>query len=123
MEERIREVVQAKLDELKSGLEIINVNTKDIHPPISVAASYEEVIAAMQEKEQKINQATGYSASAIPEARGWAVKTRKQVESYVLEKKAKRNRPSLDQDPWHGRIIPLGRKLFILSLYKTSLPD
>jgi regulator of protease activity HflC (stomatin/prohibitin superfamily) len=87
MEERIREVVQAKLDELKSGLEIINVNTKDIHPPISVAASYEEVIAAMQEKEQKINQATGYSNSAIPEARGWAVKTKKQAESYVLEKK------------------------------------
>jgi len=88
MEERIKEVVQAELDELKSGLEIINVNTKDIHPPISVAASYEEVIAAMQEKEQKINQATGYSNSAIPEARGWAVKTRKQAESYVLEKKA-----------------------------------
>ena len=88
MEERIKKVVQAELDELKSGLEIINVNTKDIHPPISVAASYEEVIAAMQEKEQKINQATGYSNSAIPEARGWAVKTRKQAESYVLEKKA-----------------------------------
>jgi len=87
MEERIREVVQAKLDELKSGLEIINVNTKDIHPPISVAASYEEVIAAMQEKEQKINQATGYSNSAIPEARGWAKKTIKQAESYVLDKK------------------------------------
>jgi len=88
MEERIKKVVQAELDELKSGLEIINVNTKDIHPPVSVAASYEGVIAAMQEKEQKINQATGYSASAIPEARGWAVKTMKQAESYVLEKKA-----------------------------------
>jgi len=87
MEDRIKKEVQAKLDELKSGLEIINVNTKDIHPPISVAASYEEVIAAMQEKEQKINQATGYSNSAIPEARGWAVKTKKQAESYVLDKK------------------------------------
>ncbi len=87
MEKRVREVVQAKMDALNSGLEIINVNTKDIHPPISVAASYEEVIAAMQEKEQKINQATGYSNSAIPEAHGWAVKTKKQAESYVLENK------------------------------------
>ena len=87
MERRIKEAVQARMDTLKSGLEIINVNTKDIHPPISVAASYEQVIAAMQEKEQKINQATGYSNSAIPEAHGWAVKTKKQAESYVLEKK------------------------------------
>lgn len=87
MEQRIKKVVQTKMDALKSGLEIINVNTKDIHPPISVAASYEQVIAAMQEKEQKINQANGYSNSAIPEARGWAVKTEKQAESYVLEKK------------------------------------
>lgn len=87
MENRIKDVVQAKMDSLESGLEIINVNTKDIHPPISVAASYEQVIAAMQEKEQKINQATGYSNSAIPEARGWAGKTKKQAESYVLERK------------------------------------
>lgn len=87
IESRIRNEVQTKMDMLQTGLEILNVNTKDIHPPISVAASYEEVIAAMQEKEQNINQARGYRNSAIPEARGWAVKTLKQAESYVLQKK------------------------------------
>lgn len=87
MEEQIRETIQAEMDELKTGLEIITINTKDIHPPVSVADSFEQVIAAMQEKEQKINQALGYSNSSIPEARGWAVKTEKQADSYVLEKK------------------------------------
>ncbi len=86
MEEKIKNTIQAEMDELKTGLEIIAVNIKDIHPPVSVADSYEQVIAAMQEKEQKINQATGYSNSAIPEARGWAVKTEKQAQSYVLDK-------------------------------------
>lgn len=86
MEEKIKEVIQAEMDDLKTGIEIVSVNTKDIHPPVSVADSYEQVIAAIQDKEQQINQAVGYSNDAIPKARGWAIKTKKQAESYVLEK-------------------------------------
>ncbi|MFH1037245.1 MAG: SPFH domain-containing protein [PVC group bacterium] len=87
MERRIKEQVQEKLDGLKTGLEIVAVNIIDIHPPVSVADSYEQVIAAMQEKEEKINQALGYRNSSIPEARGWAVKTAMLAKSYVMDKK------------------------------------
>ncbi len=87
MENRVKGEVQKELDRLRSGLEIVSVNTKDIHPPVSVADSYEQVIAAVQEKEEKINQALGYRNSSIPEARGQAARTVMQAQSYVTDKK------------------------------------
>jgi len=37
---------------MKSGIEILSVNFKDIHPPIAVADSFEKVIAGHQEKQK-----------------------------------------------------------------------
>ncbi len=88
MEETVLETLQGQLEELGSGLELVSVNTKDIHPPVEVAESYERVIAAMQEKQNRINRALAYSSSSIPEARGWAARTVFEAEAYVTEKQA-----------------------------------
>lgn len=82
----IKRILQRKMDELGTGLEIISVNAKDMHPPVSIAASFEEVIAAIQEKEKKINEAIGYTNKKIPEARGLSAESRDQAEAYVLQK-------------------------------------
>lgn len=87
MEENLRENLQLQVDRLGAGLELVSVNTKDIHPPFEVAESYERVIAAMQEKQARINRALGYSSSAIPEARGWAARTVLEAGAYVTEQK------------------------------------
>ncbi len=84
MEETILKELQEQLDELKAGLELITVNTKDIHPPVEVADAYEQVIASIQEKQTRINQALGYRNSAIPEARGLAVRTVREADAYVI---------------------------------------
>ncbi len=86
MEENIRENLQLQIDQLGAGLELVSVNTKDIHPPVEVAESYERVIAAIQEKQNRINRGLAYSSSAIPEARGWAARTVFEAEAYVTEK-------------------------------------
>jgi len=78
--------LQTKLDKLSSGLEIVSVNLKDIHPPIFIASSFEEVIAAYQEKEMIINQAYAYQFESLPQARGEAEKQIKEAESYVFTK-------------------------------------
>jgi len=78
--------IQAKLDSLNSGLEIINVNMKDVHPPIFISSSFEEVIAAYQQKEEMINKALSYRNESIPRAKGNSIKLLKKAESYVIEK-------------------------------------
>lgn len=87
MEKTIREELQEQLDNLNAGLELITVNTKDIHPPVEVADAYEQVIASMQEKQTRINQALGYRNSSIPEARGQAVRTTREADAYVVKRR------------------------------------
>ena len=81
--------LQTKLDKLGSGLEIVSVNLKDIHPPIFIANSFEEVIAAYQEKEMIINQAYAYQFESLPQARSEAEKQIKEAECYVFDKTKK----------------------------------
>ena len=78
--------IQSKLDKMSSGLEIVNANLKDIHPPIFIADSFEEVIAAYQEKEMIINQAYAYQFESLPQARSEAEIQVKEAESYVFDK-------------------------------------
>ena len=87
MEETIKKEIQEKLDDFEAGLEIITVNTSDLHPPVPVAPSYEEVTSSLQEKEQMINNARGYANSTIPEAEGWAAKALSRARAYVTEKR------------------------------------
>jgi len=88
LEETVRRELQEQLDRLRSGLELVSVNTKDIHPPVEVAESYEQVIAAMQEKQTRINRALGYRNSSIPEARGWAERSVKEAAAYAFKREA-----------------------------------
>ena len=89
------ETIQAKLDHLNSGLEIININMKDVHPPISISSSFEEVIAAYQKKEGMINKAFSYRNESIPRARGNSSKLLKQAEAYVIDKTKRANGETL----------------------------
>ena len=87
----IARIIQNKLDTLNSGLEIINVNMKDVHPPIFISSSFEEVIAAYQKKEELINKAVGYKNESMPQARGTHVRLLGQAQSYVIDKTKKAN--------------------------------
>ena len=69
---QMRQSIQAVLDQNKSGIELVSVNFKDIHPPISIAKSFENVIAGFQKKQEYINQAIGYANNVLPDSRGRA---------------------------------------------------
>ncbi len=86
MGEDIKRELQKEMDALRTGLEVVSINTKDIHPPVSIADSFEQVIAALQDRERMINQAIGYRNSSLPEARGVAVNSLSQAQSYVVQK-------------------------------------
>jgi HflK protein len=81
----LRERIQASAKELDLGVNILFVGLQDIHPPVKVAHKYEEVVAAMQEKEAKILEAEAYAAKEVPVAHA-------RAERKVLEAGAYRAR-------------------------------
>jgi membrane protease subunit HflK len=74
LQEKMKQEIQAALKRHQSGLELINVNFRDIHPPITIAKAFENVIAGFQKKQERINQALGYANNVVPDARGDAEK-------------------------------------------------
>jgi regulator of protease activity HflC (stomatin/prohibitin superfamily) len=62
--------VQQELDQLGAGVEVVSVNVKDIHPPISVSRYFEGVIASLQEKQEIVNNAMGAATETRLDAEG-----------------------------------------------------
>jgi len=89
LELEILNKLQENLNELESGIELLSVNLKDIHPPISIADSFERVIAGYQEKQRIINDALGYQNKVLPESRGKAVRELEAAGSSIIDRKKK----------------------------------
>ncbi|NLA74790.1 MAG: protease modulator HflK family protein, partial [Deltaproteobacteria bacterium] len=77
--------LQKELNELEAGIEIINTNIKDIHPPVKISDAFERVIASYQIKEETINNALEYQNSMIPSSRGVAYSNVTNARAYVNE--------------------------------------
>ncbi|MCU0610925.1 MAG: FtsH protease activity modulator HflK [Candidatus Eisenbacteria bacterium] len=89
LESQIRQMTQSEMDSLHTGVEVVGVYFRDIHPPIFIADAFEQVIAARQEKERMINEAHGYQNQVIPERRGEAVRSVEQASAYATERVAR----------------------------------
>jgi membrane protease subunit HflK len=68
------------------GISVMQVQLKDVHPPRSVQASFNEVNQAQQEKEQMINVANGEYNKVVPRARGEADQKIRGAEGYALSR-------------------------------------
>jgi len=64
--EQLKTKIQERANELQLGVEILFVGLQGIHPPVSVASTYEAVVGAMKEKETNILSAQAYRAGKIP---------------------------------------------------------
>jgi len=75
--EEIRRRVQKRADEAKLGVNVVFVGLQDIHPPLGskrtlVAAAFEAVVSALQQKQTNILYARAYQAEKIPSAQAEA---------------------------------------------------
>jgi HflK protein len=75
----LRQSLQAEVNRLGLGLEILFVGLKDVHPPVPVAPAYQEVISAQEQEEQMIDLARASRASALPNADAEANRLRVQA--------------------------------------------
>ena len=65
-------ILQDILDGYESGVHIEAVQLQDVNAPTPVQASFEDVVAANQDKSRLVNQAEGYSNELLPAARAEA---------------------------------------------------
>jgi P-type Cu+ transporter len=68
--QRCLQLARQRLDGYGIGVEIVDLNLLDVHPPRDVVPAYRDVANALEEKEQYINEAHGYYASQVIKASG-----------------------------------------------------
>src|SRR5205823_5567885 len=65
----LRERIQKAADAWELGVNVVLVGLQDIHPPAKVAPKFEEVVGTLQENESKRNEAMGYAARTVTQAK------------------------------------------------------
>lgn len=78
--------LQSQSDELGIGVDIVSFCLRDLHPPISLAESFENVVAANQLKVTSLNYAQRKAASMQCRERLRGLKTISEAQGYVVER-------------------------------------
>jgi membrane protease subunit HflK len=76
-------VLQAYVDKLNMGVQIVNIQLQDVAPPIEVMPAFKDVVTAREEKDRAINDAQKYANRVVPEARGQAAEILNAATSYA----------------------------------------
>ena len=80
---QIQEELQQLLKQYGTGLRIINVRLQEVTPPTKeVAAAFDDVNSAVQDKERLIFEAKRYANEQLPRAEGEAQKILNESEAY-----------------------------------------
>lgn len=96
VEQQTKELIQKTLDQYQSGIVITQVNLRRSEPPSSVVDAFRQVAAASQEAETKVNQATTYRNSVVPQAQGEAARFNQLYQEYKLAPDVTRQRIYLE---------------------------
>jgi membrane protease subunit HflK len=86
LEKAIWRAVTRELLPYSTGIELVSANLRDLHPPTSVAADFQEVVIATIDYETYINEAHGYTNGLLPRARGQAAVMRSEAEAKKNQK-------------------------------------
>jgi membrane protease subunit HflK len=86
IEKKVQKILQQKLDELKSGIEVVNVQLPLVEPPDPVKEKFNDLASARQDKSIYVHEALGYKNSILPKASGDAYTMVAEAESYKADK-------------------------------------
>ena len=84
--EELRRRIQKAADEVKLGVEIVFVSLAGLHPPVSVGAAYDQVVASREAKAEEILKAEAYAAGSEPAVQGVKAELLHKAEAYRQEK-------------------------------------
>lgn len=94
------EMLQQSLDELHSGIEVLDLTIEDVHPPVGKqvsvqtangiiygpAAAYEGVVRSSEDRQRMIDQAVGDTVVKVNQARGNAARLLRGGEAYRVQR-------------------------------------
>ncbi|MEK7952235.1 protease modulator HflK [Luteolibacter soli] len=96
--------LQEALDHDRAGIRIEEICLRDVHPPVQVAPSYQEVLAAMEEREAFIHDGESYRRDFSTRARGESYQIVVDAESAASSRldraKGETTRFTLRRDAW-----------------------
>jgi membrane protease subunit HflK len=87
IEQRIHNLLQARLDQYQTGIELLHVKLLDVHPSLEVVDAFRDVSGAFEEKNRLINEAEGYRNEQIALARGNAAARLRTAQGYSFGRK------------------------------------
>lgn len=79
---QVRDVLQATLNDYRTGIEVNDVNFQEVEPPQEVKAAFDDAISAREDKERLIRASEAYASRVVPEARGDAARITLESEGY-----------------------------------------
>jgi membrane protease subunit HflK len=79
---RARTLLQASLDDYRTGLSVTEFNLSKARPPQEVKDAFDDASKALQDKQKLVNEAQAYASQIVPVARGDAARVRTQAEGY-----------------------------------------
>ena len=82
VQNKTRNSVQTILDDLKSGIVILQVQLLKTDPPAQVIDAFNDVQSARQDLDRKKNEAEAYANKVVPTAEGQASQLLQQAEAY-----------------------------------------
>jgi membrane protease subunit HflK len=85
-ENSAEEMVQSLLDEYETGIDVVTVKIQSSNPPQRVRPAFNEVNKALQQKEQRINEARRAYNEVIPKTEGEAEKLIESAKGYKAER-------------------------------------
>lgn len=86
---RARQLLQATLDQYKTGLTVNALNFQNVRPPQEVKDAFDDASRALQDKQRLEEEAKAYASKVVPEARGDAASARAEAEGYKSERLAR----------------------------------
>ena len=84
VEADVRSLMQRVLNDYDAGVNITNVNVRNLDVPQPVVDSFRDINAAGQDASQTITQALTYESQIIPKANGEAAQMLREAEGYRI---------------------------------------
>lgn len=78
----VQNLAQSILDRYETGVQISTVAIQNVQPPEQVQAAFDDAVKAGQDRERQINEGTAYANKILPEAQGQVARMLEQAEGY-----------------------------------------
>jgi HflK protein len=84
---RIKEMLQSKVNEVGLGVAVLAVLCHDVHPPIETLQAFRDIFSAREDRMRYINEGKGYRNQNLPRVRAKAEEQLAEATCYETEKR------------------------------------